>query len=250
MPDTPPEKMSAHELVAFLCEGSTHETAAVMMRWITASKRFHAFSVDHRTKIRKKLRIAGTPQNVRSALLELEVARHFIEDRRCLVEYERYGQGRVRSPDLTVTFRTQTAFNLEVTQVQEPGAETPEWEWKLIGLVCGKLGQMMPQSFNVLVVAPESGSLTVAEITGAMKRLKARIEQRESDLLSRFGFAEPAGFFKQFQWLSGILVWKREGDAGGNGKSLWANPQVRRPLPAPIVSLLTREEPLRNGIEP
>src|SRR5205823_97075 len=83
-----------------------------------------------RAKIRKKLRTATTPESLRSVLLELEVARHLVEDRRCQVEYERYGQGRVRSPDLSVTFRAHTTLNLEVTEVQEPGVEMQEWEGK------------------------------------------------------------------------------------------------------------------------
>jgi len=230
--------MNAHELLTFLCEDPTDEAAARITPWITQSKRFHAFAVDNRTKIRKKLRTAATQESLQSVLLELEVARHFVADRRCRVEYERYGQGRGRSPDLTVTFRARTIVNLEVTQAQEPGAETPEWVGKLIGLVCQKLGQMMPESLNVLVVASEGGSLTIEEVTGAMKRLKERVEQREGDLLARFGFTDPSDFFKQFQWLSGIVVWKSQEHALGTGKSLWTNPQARRPLPTEMVSLL------------
>ena len=230
--------MNAGELLAFLCEDPTHEASQRISPWITESRQFHAFVDNNRAKIRKKLRTATTPESLRSVLRELEVARHFVADRRCLVEYERYGKGRVRSPDLSVTFRARTALNLEVTQVQDPGAQTPTWEGKLIGLVCHKLGQMMPESLNVLVVASESGSLTIEEVSGAMKRLKERMEKREGDLLSRFGFADPSDFFKQFQWLNGIVVWKHEELEVGKGKSLWANPQARRPLPAEIASLL------------
>lgn len=227
--------MKAQELLTFLCEDPTDEAAIRITPWITQSKRFHAFVDDNRTKIRKKLRTATTEESLRSVLLELEVARHLLADRRCQVAYERYGHGRVRSPDLTVTFRERTIVNLEITQMQAPTAETPEWDGKLIGLVCFKLGQMIPESLNVLVVAPESGSLTLEAVTRAMKRLKERVEQRDGGLLSRFGFADPSGFFKQFQWLSGIMVWK----PAEEGKSLWANPQARHPLPAAIVSLLT-----------
>jgi hypothetical protein len=228
--------MNARELLAFLCEDPTNESAATITPWILESRRFHAFVDDNRAKIRKKLRTATTREGLRSVLIELEVARHFVADRRCLVEYERYGQGQVRSPDLTVTFRTRTALNLEVTQVQDPCGETPDWEGKLIGLVGHKLGQMMPESLNVLVVVTERGSLTLEDVTRTMKRLKERAEQREGNLLSRFGFADPSGFFKQFQWLSGIVVWKSQEPEAG--KSLWINPQARRPLPAEIASLL------------
>jgi hypothetical protein len=234
----PEQKMNVRELLTFLCEDPTHEATTRIRCWITESRQFHAFAVANRAKIRKKLRTATTRESLRSVLLELEVVRHCVGDSRCQVEYERYGQGRGRSPDLTVTFRAQTLLNLEVTQVQVPGAETPEWEGKLIGLVSQKLGQMMPESLNVLVVASEISALTLEEVTRAMKRLKERMEQREGALLSRFGFADPSGFFKQFQWLSGIVVWQSEEQERGIGKSLWANPQARRPLPAALASLL------------
>jgi hypothetical protein len=230
--------MNARELLEFLCEDPTHEATAIIAAWITQSRRFRAFAVYNRSKIRKKLRTATTRESLRSVLLELEVACRFLADSRCLVEYERYGQGRVRGPDLTVTFRARTAVNLEVTQVQDPTEETPEWQGKLVGIVCHKLGQMVPDSLNVLIVTPENGSLAAEDVNRAMKRLKERMEKREVDLLSRFGFAEPSDFLKQFQWLSGIVVWKGQHHETGKGKSVWANPQAKRPLPAAIASLL------------
>ncbi|HLK61303.1 MAG TPA: hypothetical protein VKU00_32435 [Chthonomonadaceae bacterium] len=222
----------------FLCEDLPHEATTRITTWITQSRRFYAFALDNRSKIRKKLRTAVTPESLQSTLLELEVAHYFLADRRCLVEYERYGLGKGRSPDLTVTFRARTLLNLEVTLVKDPTPETPQWEGKLIGIVCDKLGQMPPESLNVLVASAERGSLTLEEVAQAMQRLKERIEKREGELLSRWGFAVPADFFKQFQRLSGIVVWQREEHAMGEGKGLWVNPQARRPLPTEIVALL------------
>ena len=237
-PNRPNLKMNARELLEFLCDDPTDEAAVAIARWIEESRRFNAFAVNNRAKIRKKLRTATTLESLRSVLLEMEVARHFVADRRCQVEYERHGQGRVRRPDLTVTFRDRTAVNLEVTHVKSRGTETLDWEGKLIGLVCRKLGQMLPESLNVLVVAPDSGPLTMEDVTGAMKRLKERMEQREGDFPSRYGFADASGFFKQFQWLSAIAVWNSPDHETENGRCVWSNPQTRRPLPAVIVSLL------------
>jgi hypothetical protein len=241
--------MNADELLAFLCDDETQETATQISDWIRESKRFLAFVDANRAKIRKKLRTATTLESLRSVLLELEVARHFVEDRRCALEYERYGQGRGRYPDLTLTFRTHTVVHLEVTQIKEPGAETAEREGKLISLVCHKLGQMMPQSVNLLIVAAEDGSLTIEEVNRAMKRLKERIERREADLLSRFGFDAPADFFKQFQWLSGIVIWKSEKQERGKGKDLWTNPQTRCVFPAAVAALLKSPFPVSAANE-
>lgn len=226
--------MTARELLTFICDDPEGEAAADLTRWVTESRRFQAFVETNRTKIRRKLRAGAATGSVRGVLLELEVARRFVEDRRCQIEYERYGQGRVRSPDLTITFRTRTPFHLEVTHVQAPAPRLDgkrEWGGKLIGVVCHKLGQLMPEEINVLVISSEEGAPTPDDVAGAMKRLKERVERRDIELLSRFGYAGPAPFFKHFQWLSGILVWR--------GGGVWANPQARRAVPAEVVPLLT-----------
>jgi hypothetical protein len=228
--------MTVSEVLAFLCGEPASGASSTIAGWITESKRFHAFAVCHRAKIRKKLRTATTPEALWSVLMELDVARQLVEDPRCTVEYERYGQGRVRSPDLTLTFRARTTVHLEVTQVRAPAAEWSEWEGKLIGIVCHKLGQMMPEEVNLLVVGPDKGSLSIEDVTRAMKRLKRQVEQRESDLLPRFGFGGRSDFFKQFQWLSGIVVWSRPDH--GALKTVWTNPAARRPLPAAVARLL------------
>jgi hypothetical protein len=241
--------MNTRELLAFLCEDLSYEGVSILTPWITESRRFHAFVVENRAKIRKKLRTARSRESLRSVLLELEVARHFVMDRRCVVEYERYGQGRVRSPDLTVIFRERSLVNLEVTQIQERRVETSDWDGKLVDVVCHKLGQMMPDCFNLLVVARQGassggdlssvGTFIAEDIEVALKRMKEQIECRDGDRLSRFGFADPSSFFKQFQWLSGIAVWERPKRETGQGPGLWNNPQARRPLPKEIASLLT-----------
>src|SRR5437763_456335 len=142
--------MNTGDLVEFLCEGLTDEPAASIARWIAESRRFQAFAADNRAKIRKKLRTATTGETLRSLMLELDVAHKLLAHRRCEVEYERYGQGRVRSPDLTVTFRTRTSIHVEVTQIQNPGPKAGSWDGKLVGIVCHKLGQVIPESINVL----------------------------------------------------------------------------------------------------
>lgn len=228
--------MNIRELLEFILSDRKDESALTLSHWISESRRFHTFVDSNRSKIRKKLRTARTAESLRSVLLELEVARHFVADRRCLVEYERYGQGTVRSPDLTVTFRGKVV-NLEVTRIQIPSGEASDWEGKLINLVCYKLGQMLPECANLLVVATETGSLSIDEVAKAMKRLKERVEERDGDLLKRFGFGgDPSGFFKQFQWLSGILVWNTHG--GESVRGLWENPQARRSLSSAGVSLM------------
>ena len=82
--------MTARELLQFLFDNPVDETARTVEGWIRQSKRFRAFVYYNRTKIRKKLCAAATPEARRSAEMELQVARRFVEDHRCQVEYERY----------------------------------------------------------------------------------------------------------------------------------------------------------------
>src|SRR5262245_6964994 len=132
--------MTTREILDFLFENPSDPAANLMGNWLSESKRFAAFAFENRSKIRKKLRTATTPESLQSVLLELDVARRLVADHRCQVEYERYGQGRLRSPDLTATFRTHTVVNLEVTRVKSPTSPESALDGKLIPIVCHKLG--------------------------------------------------------------------------------------------------------------
>ncbi len=222
--------MNTGQLLELLCEGAASETVALLTPWITQSRRFQSFAHDNGAKIRKKLRTAATAESLQGVLLELDVARRLVEDRHCRVEYERYGQGRVRSPDLTVTYRTNTLLHLEVTHVQGPTGATPEWDGKLLDVLGRKLGQMMPGGVNLLVVGCGGDALSAADVSQSMKRLKSRIEKRDGGALSRLGADDPSEFFQRFQWLSGIVVWR-----GG----VWTNPQAKRPVPTEVLALLS-----------
>jgi hypothetical protein len=230
--------MTNAELFAFLFAYPNTVVDEILARWILQSRRFQAFVVEYRAKVRKKLRSARTVQSMQSLLLELDIARHFGEDPRCRVEYEKYGQDRERNPDLTVTFRIRTCFNVEVTRVQMAQGESEGRMEKLIRLVCDKLGQSVPQMLNCLVVATEGGSLTEDEVHAAMKSLKRRVEQREGELLSRFEFNAPSDFYKQFQWLNVVVVRSTCGKGDSAQTLFWINSQSRVPLPADVHVLL------------
>jgi hypothetical protein len=231
--------MTNAELLAFLFAPPMAEADEILTNWILQSRRFQSFMVEYRAKVRKKRRLAWTPESLQSLLLELDIARHLVEDPRCRVEYEKYGQGRERTPDLTVTFRTRTGFNLEATRVQMAQAEVEGRAEKLIRIVCDKLGQSVPQMLNCLVVATEGGGITEDEVNAAMKSLKRRVEKRDNDLLSRVGFNDPADFYKQFQWLNGIVLCSPSEEQEGSPKTIvWTNPQSRHPLPPDIHAIL------------
>lgn len=229
--------MTNAELFAFLFDHPTAEAEEMLARWVLQSRRFQSFLVEYRAKVRKKLRSARTPESLQSLLLELDIARRLVEDPRCRVEYEKYGQDKERSPDLTVTFRTRTCFNLEATRVQMPQGEAEARMEKLIRIVCDKLGQSVPHMLNCLVVATEGGSMSEDEVNAAMKSLKRRVEQPEGELPVRDEFSAPSDFYKQFQWLNGIVLYSLS-EQGEQRTIVWTNPQSRYPLPPDIQVIL------------
>ena len=231
--------MTNAELCAFLFAPPVAEAEKILIPWILQLRRFQPFLVEYRAKVRKKLHLARTPENLQSLLLELDIARHFVEDSRCQVEYEKYGQGKERTPDLTVTFRTRTCFNLEANSAYKWRMRRQKSDWRsLIRIVCDKLGQSVPQMFNCLVVATQGGYLTEDEVNAAMKSLKRRVEQRDNELLSRVAFNDPTEFYKQFQWLNGIVLCSASEQQGSPQTIVWTNAQSRHPLPPDIHALL------------
>lgn len=233
--------MTNAELLAFLFLAPTDEVNAAeetVRHWLTQSRRFQAFMTENRVKIRKKLSLAQTPEAQQSLFLELALAQCFAQDARCQVEYEKYGQGKTRQPDLTVTFRTRTAFNVEATRIQMAHAELEGRTEKFLRIVCDKLGQTVPEMLNCLVIATEGGSLTESEVSAAMKLLKQRVEQRDDKLLARTAFSKPADFFKLFQWLSVVVLCSETSPDNPLKTVLWTNTQSRHPLPNDIQVLL------------
>lgn len=232
--------MTNAELLSFLFAETGGEAAELLTPWILQSRRFQSFIVANRAKIRKKLRTATTPESLHSLLLELDIARYFSADSHCVVEYEKFGHSKQRSPDLTVTYRTHTRFNLEATCVRIGEGQTD----KLVRIVGDKLGQLIPEMLNLLVLSPGSGSLTPEQVSAAMMRLKQQAEQPDKELLSRLGFQDSKGFFKQFRWLNGIVLWRPHEQTQSSPTLAWINPQARYCLPVEVHALLRPNLPI------
>ncbi len=226
--------MTNAELFAFLFADFDTTAAERLTLWILQSRRFQSFVVANRDKIRKKLRIATTSESLHSLLLELDIARHFSADSNCTVEYEKFVQSKQRNPDLTVAYRIHTRFNLEATCVRIAEGQTD----KLGRIVGEKIGQLIPEMLNLLVLSSGNDSLNQEHVNAAMMRLKQQAEQRDPELLTRTGFKDPRGFFKQFQWLNGIILWHSHEQAQSSPILAWINPQARYCLPAEVHLLL------------
>ena len=234
--------MLVNELLTSLFNGQPHLLAEPMASWLASSRRFTDFVKTHHTKIRKKIRTTQEPETLRDLQLELETAYLLLREKSLSLKYEPQHQELGRSPDFAVTFTTSLTFMIEVTRMR--GIPVGQlFTDRFIDLVCGKLGQLLIQSSNLLTVGAEAQSLTHNDIHTLMLRLQKRAEGNDANLVQRYGFRDRADFFNRYQRLSAILVRGMPLQAGDT-IVLWNNPQAKYPLPTKVHTALTRSHTL------
>jgi hypothetical protein len=194
--------------------------------WIEDSPRFGAFVDLNRDKIRKKLRNADGPEGGLDVRSELRVAQLLLADRRFEVAFEVAGARRT-APDLTVTYRANQRFNLEVTRVR---AATDAG--RLGNLVAAKLRQLPPDLPNAVVIAGRELAIAETDVAEAARLLKAHNDRNDDAFFERRGLGGARDFYARFLGLSGVLVLDE-----ARGPAFWANPEAR-PLLAEVVARL------------
>jgi hypothetical protein len=179
-----------------------------LAHWLDGNSRFQAFVSAHQDKIRKKLNTSDeeTRLDVRAELL---VAQRLLMDRRFEVVFEAYGAQRL-GPDLSVTYRMNQRFDLEVTRVRS--RESLE-STKLANVIAAKLRQLTTGVPNVLVVASEDLGMTPERLAEGARLVKAYSDGR-------------------YVRLSGVLVVEELGES--MNVSFWPNPEARHPLAAGV----------------
>ena len=113
-----PRPTAAARLVVELLGDTAHPLAGELGGWLEERGRFRAWAEANGPKIRKKVRGAGSDSgSLADVRAELAVARRLLADRRMDVAFEAYGS-RQLGPDFTVTYRSTTRFNVEVTRLR------------------------------------------------------------------------------------------------------------------------------------
>lgn len=248
--------MLIDELLAYVFDAQTHLLAEPMATWLTSSRRFTAFVTTFRDKIRKKLRATQDQESLLDLQLELETAYLLLQERSLSLVYEPQ-HGRIRCPDFAVTFTTSLTFMVEVTrlradqkrklaeaQEQTPVTPTPNtiptiplMDERLADAICSKLGQLLPQRSNVLLVGVDARHLTHNDLRAAMLRIQQRAERNDSTFYQRYRFRDRADFFGHYQRLSEILVRGPHLQAAAP-IVIWVNPQAKHPLPGKVRTAL------------
>ena len=234
-----------NELLAYLFDRKPHRLAEPLAQWMLASPRFTAFVETYRDKIRKKIRVTQGPENLLDLQAELATAYWLLRERRFTVEYEKCGASQTRCPDFSVTYTTAFSFNVEVTRMRSsPEVVTtasPTVEvagaGRVADIVGGKLGQMLVNSINMLVIVTESDHLDTLDLPPIMAHLKQRAEQHDPRVVARHGFRDPADFFKHYLRLSAVVVRAMQPD---RRPVVWVNTEAKHPLPPSIRTIIQK----------
>lgn len=208
--------------------------------WVRGSRRFKAFAISYRGKIRAKLKNARDEAGMKDLRAELETALLLLREERFTLEYEKYAASKQRGPDFTVTFKTHTPFNVEVRRIRSvelDDGNTGARIGKLMAVLCDKVGQMPPSSVNLLWLIAER-EISEADLARAVMTLRQLAERKAEDFFTRRGFESAADFLKQYRQLSGIVL-RQSGE-----NALWLNSLARHKVPPEIVTAIQRLETL------
>ncbi|HEX8221930.1 MAG TPA: hypothetical protein VF914_22260 [Chloroflexia bacterium] len=235
--------MPASDVLPYIFPNTRLPLAAQFAHWVRESPRFGVFAETYRDKIRKKVRGITEAEGYRDLQAELATAYFLVLERRFVVEYEKYGVGKQRGPDFSITYKTHTRFDVEVTRLRggqggEAGA-TPE-PGKLANTLCAKLEQLLPSIVNILVlVADDSstgpGAALESGLQSAVTLLQARVERKDEEFFTRRGFLGARDFVRHYNRLSAIRL-----VAPDAPPVLWLQPQARHPLPPELATILRR----------
>ncbi len=239
--------MLVDELLTYLFDGQPHILAPSMKTWLASSRRFTAFVDKFRDKIRKKLRTIRDPEMLQDLRLELETAYLLTREQALSLIYEAQC-GQARCPDFAVTYTTSLTFMIEITRLRS--ALLPDQPFTtstgvepLADTIYSKLGQMLPQHSNVMIIGVDTLLLTQSDLQDVMLRIQQRAERSDSSFWQRYRFRDRADFFRHFQRLSEVLVRGSELQADMPVVT-WDNPQAKQPLPGKVRTVLHRSHSL------
>ncbi len=226
------------DLLDYIFDGKKPALYPEFEGWVRGSRRFKAFAMSYRLKIRTKLRNVRNESGMKDLRAELETAALLLREERFTLEYEVYAASKQRGPDFTVTFKTHTPFNVEVRRIRSVELDDGATEahiGKLMAVLCDKVGQMPPSIVNLLWLTAER-EISEADLTHVVITLRQLAERKAEDFFTRRGFESAADFLKQYQQLSGIVLRQ----LGAN--VLWLNSLARHKAPPEIVTAIQRLE--------
>ncbi|HEX8230344.1 MAG TPA: hypothetical protein VF826_13650 [Chloroflexia bacterium] len=227
--------MPANDLLPYIFPNTRLPLAVQFAQWVQASPRFRAFAETYRDKIRKKVRTITEAEGFGDLQAELATAYFLVQERRFDVEYEKYGTGKQRGPDFSVTYKTHTRFDVEVTRLRGGQAGEAPGPGKLANTLCAKLQQLPPSMINILVMSADDALYSEDDLASGLRLLQERAERKDDEFFTRRGFLGARDFLRHYSRLSGIRL-----VAAGASPILRLQPQARHPLPPDLAAILRR----------
>jgi hypothetical protein len=224
------------DLLNFIFEPSKPDFYPEFEGWVRGSRRYKAFATEYRGKIRAKLKNVRDDGGMKDLRAELETAAILLREDRFTLEYEKYAALKQRSPDFTLAYRTNTPFNVEVRRLRSVELDNHDSDtriYKLMTVLCDKVGQMPPSIINLLWLIAER-DVSEADIKLAVVKLRQLAEQKDEVFFTRRGFKNAADFLKQYPHLSGIVLHQPDQNV------IWLNPLARHKAPSEIVNAIQR----------
>lgn len=226
------------DLLGYIFDGKKPAFYPEFEGWVRSSRRFKAFAVNNRNKIRAKLKNVGDEGGMKDLRVELKTAALLLREERFTLEYEKYAASKQRGPDFTVTFKTHTLFNVEVRRMRSielDDGDAAAFVGKLMVVLCDKVKQMPSSIINLLWLIAER-EISETDLNRATTTLRQLAERKTEDFFTRCGFESTADFLKQYRRLSGIVLHQSSGNV------LWLNPLARHKAPPEIVTAIKRLE--------
>lgn len=232
------------ELLDYLFDEKPHLLTKTVRTWLDSSRRFAAFARDFRDKIRKKLRVTQDPETLQDLQLELETAYLFLQEKTLSLVYESEHNKQMRSPDFAVTYTTSLTFMVEVTRLR--GLPSVDYDIslqseRLADAICSKLGQLLPQRSNILIVGVSAPRFTRSDLQAIMLRIQQRAERSDAAFWQRYGFRERADFFRHYHRLSEVAL-RGSPLQAGQPPVVWTNPRAKYPISGKVQTVLHRSQ--------
>jgi hypothetical protein len=201
--------------------------------WIESRPLFAAFLTTNQDKVRKKLNTSEGEEARLDVRAELLVAYLILADRRFEVAFEAYGTGQ-RGPDLSVTYRTNQRFNLEVTRLRasagtDAANDVASEVGRLANVIAGKVRQLPADVPNGLLIAARGLWIAEDDMAAAVRLLKTHAERKDDTFFTRRGLKDARDFHTRFLNLGGVLVLD-ESSSPARVVS-FSNRAARHPLP-------------------
>jgi hypothetical protein len=232
-PHAPPSRWSkkTDALVRHVASRCRPSLQSELGRWLEESPRFSDFLTKHQDKVRKKLTVSDDEETRLDVRAELLVAYLLLADRRFELAFEAYG-ARQRGPDLSVTYRANQRFNLEVTRLRADASEA-----RLASVIAGKLRQLPAGMANALLIAATGFASAEDTLAAAARLLRQHADARDDEFFTRRGFSSAREFHAQWLRLSALYVLDETTDP--RTLASWPNREATHQLPREAQPALT-----------